>query len=181
VSDEAHSVELEPGQRLLITGPSGSGKSTLLQTLVGWRAPVQGIVERSTATIGYVSVESPLLSGSLWTNITLGDDYSREQVAALLSELALSGDRFSDLDTPLLADGRGLSTGETVRIVLARSLVRHPDVLILDDISGVLDETTQQMVRERLQRETKLAIIEATVDNPLLTFASHKLVMGHVN
>ena len=181
VSDEIHSLELEPGQRLLITGPSGSGKSTLLQTLVGWRAPVEGVVESSTGTIGYVSVESPLLSGSLWTNITLGDDYPRERVAALLSELALTGARFFDLDAPLLADGRGLSTGETVRIVLARSLLRHPDVLILDDISGVMDEATQQMVRERLQRETKLAIIEATVDNALLTSPSQKLVMGHVD
>jgi ABC-type transport system involved in cytochrome bd biosynthesis fused ATPase/permease subunit len=181
VSDEIHSLQLEPGQRLLITGPSGSGKSTLLQTLVGWRAPVAGSVERTKATIGYVSVESPLLSGSLWTNITLGEDYSRERVAALLSELALTGDRFSDLDAPLLADGRGLSTGETVRIVLARSLVRHPDVLVLDDISGVLDEVTRRVVGERLQRETELAIIEATVDNPLLSAPSQRLVMGDVN
>ncbi|MHB1208823.1 MAG: ATP-binding cassette domain-containing protein [Acidimicrobiales bacterium] len=179
-SDEVQSLELHSGDRVLITGASGSGKSTLLQTLVGWRVPTAGSVEHSYATVGYVSVESSLLSGSLWTNITLGEDLARERVEALLGDLGLSGDRFDDLDEPLLADGRGLSTGETVRIILARSLIRHPDLLILDDIAGVMDATTQQMVRQRLERETDIAIIEATVDAPLVKSPTQTLVLHHV-
>jgi ATP-binding cassette subfamily C protein LapB len=128
---------------------------------------VAGTVERSNATIGYVSVESSLLSGSLWTNISLGDGLARGPVEQLLNELGLSGERFSNLDAPLLADGRGLSTGETVRIILARSLIRNPDVLILDDIAGVMDETSRQLVSLRLAQESNVAIIEATVDAPL--------------
>ncbi|MHB1251122.1 MAG: ATP-binding cassette domain-containing protein [Acidimicrobiales bacterium] len=179
VSDEVQTLTLHSGDRVLITGASGSGKSTLLQTLVGWREPRAGTVERSKAAIGYVSVESPLLSGSLWTNITLGEDFAREPVIALLDDLGLEGDRFANLDVPLLADGRGLSTGETVRVVLARSLIRHPDVLILDDIAGVMDESTQQLVRRRLEREHDIAIIEATVDAPLLMSPSQTLVLRH--
>ncbi len=166
-SGESHTFELHADDRVLITGPSGSGKSTLLQTLVGWRAPVAGTIERSNATVGYVSVESSLLSGSLWTNISLGDELARGPVEQLLNELGLNGERFSDLDAPLLADGRGLSTGETVRIILARCLIRNPDVLILDDIAGVMDDTSRQLVRQRLARQSDVAIIEATVDAPL--------------
>ncbi len=166
-SSESHTFELNAGDRVLIAGASGSGKSTLLQTLVGWRAPVAGTIERSSATIGYVSVESSLFSGSLWANISLGDELARGPVEQLLNELGLNGERFSDLGAPLLADGRGLSTGETVRIVLARCLIRNPDVLILDDIAGVMDNTSRQLVRQRLARQSDVAIIEATVDAPL--------------
>lgn len=180
-SDEAQTLQLASGDRLLITGASGSGKTTLLQTLVGWRAPSAGTVQRSKGAIGYVSVESPLLSGSLWTNIALGEDIARERVAALLLELGLEGPRFADLDRPLLADGRGLSTGETVRVVLARSLIRGPEVLILDDIAGVLDEPTRQRVRQRLEWESDTAIIEATVNTPLLTSPTQTIELHHAS
>lgn len=179
VSDEAQTLQLARRDRVLIVGASGSGKTTLLQTLVGWRTPSAGSVQRARGAIGYVSVESSLLSGSLWTNITLGEDITRERVVALLGELGLEGARFSDLDAPLLADGRGLSTGETVRVVLARSLVRQPEVLILDDIAGVMDEPTRQLVRQRLDQELDIAIIEATVDAPLLTSPTRTIKLHH--
>jgi ATP-binding cassette subfamily C protein CydD len=181
VSEEAQTLELGRGDRILIVGASGSGKTTLLQTLVGWRTPSAGSVQRAKGAVGYVSVESPLLSGSLWTNVTLGEDLPRERVVTLLGELGLEGSRFADLDAPLLADGRGLSTGETVRVVLARSLIRQPEVLLLDDIAGVMDEPTRQLVRQRLDRATDIAILEATVDAPLLTSPTRIIELHHAN
>lgn len=169
VNSQPVTVDVAPGDRVLVTGPSGSGKTTLLQTLVGWRVPRAGLAEHSSAVIGYVSAESALLSGSLWQNVTLNAPLARAGVTALLVDLGLVGPRFSDLDAPLLADGRGLSGGERVRIVLARCLLAEADVLVLDDIAGVLDLTTRDRVRAVLEHVGDIAIVEATVDSPLLT------------
>jgi ABC-type multidrug transport system fused ATPase/permease subunit len=97
----------------------------------------------------------------------------------MLDALGLDGPRFRDLDEQLLADGRGLSNGERVRLALARCLLGSPDVLILDDIAGVMDQVTRQKVQRRLDEERQLAIIEATVDSPLLTSPTRHIELIH--
>lgn len=162
------SLRVTAASRFYVSGPSGSGKTTLLHTLLGWRSARQGLVERSDARVGYVSVESQLISGSLWDNLTLDRDSDPAVVAHLLGVLGLVGARFDDLDTELLADGRGLSGGERVRLVLARCLLAEVDLLVLDDIAGVLDATSRECVIRALDEHPRLAIIEASVDSPLL-------------
>lgn len=157
------------GERLLITGASGSGKTTLLHTLLGWRPPRSGSAQRSRCVIGYVSAESMLLSGSLWDNLTLGEDIAKNLVNELLEQCGLSGERFSDLNAPVLADGRGFSSGERARIVLIRCLLAHPAVLILDDIAGIIDEETKSRLRLVIENLSSTAVIEATVDTPLVS------------
>lgn len=168
---EAHALpvtlELHAGDRVLVSGPSGVGKSTLLHTFLGWRRPVSGVTSRSDAVTGYVGVESSLLSGSLRENLTLGAPISDLSVIEQLRALGLDGERFKDLDVELLADGRGMSAGEKVRLVLARALLASPSLLVLDDIAGVLDTNARESVRATLKDRPSLAVIEATVDTPL--------------
>jgi ABC-type transport system involved in cytochrome bd biosynthesis fused ATPase/permease subunit len=163
-----------PGSQLLITGASGSGKTSLLHTLLGWLTPTQGEVELSADRIGFVSPNSGLLSGSLWENLTLGENHDRLKVAQLLSDLGLDENRFGDLEGLLLADGRGISSGEQVRLVLARTLLAEPQLVLLDDIAGLLDAASKQNVQNVLARYSNIAIIEATVDNPILTSPSDR-------
>jgi len=172
-NDLAVTFVLRAGERLVVTGPSGSGKTTLLQTLLSWRVPRRGDVARTDVGTGHVSVESSLLSGTLRDNVTLGADIAERDVTSCLSSLGLDGPRFTDLDTTLLVDGGGISSGERVRLVLARCLLTEPALLILDDIAGVLDEDSRILVRDALGRYPHMAIIEATVDTPLLTNATH--------
>ena len=174
-SDVALSFDVATRDQVLVTGPSGSGKTTLLHTLLGWRAPLGGSVARRDARTGYVSVESALFSGSLWDNLTLGADADVTVVRYQLDVLGLSGERFSDLDSELLADGRGLSSGERVRIVLARCLLASPELLVLDDIAGVLDEPSRRDVAAALGEHPTLAIIEATVDTPLIASPTQRI------
>lgn len=161
-------LRVRAGDRVLVTGPSGSGKTTLLHSLLGWREVRVGLVERSKAPVGYVDAESALFSGTLRENLTVGmsvpDDVVREQ----LRSLALVGPRFGDLDSELLSDGRGMSSGERVRLLIARALLAHVPLLILDDVAGVLDPDARDSVRARLTSTPGLAILEATVDTPLL-------------
>ena len=171
-------LRVTTGSRTLVTGPSGSGKTTLLQTLVGWRSPRQGSLELSDASVGFVSAESALLSGSLWENLTLGAPIDRRDVADLLGRLGLTGPRFEDLSSPVLADGRGLSGGEVVRLVLARAILARASLLVIDDVAGVLDETSRSRVSEVLDSLGDVAIVEATVETPLVTGAASRVRVG---
>ena len=172
------SFTLTRGQSLLVTGPSGAGKTTLLDTLVGWRAPSAGAVTRADLGIGHVSVESALVSGSLRDNLTLGRSIPDDEVRAHLSALGLVGPRFDDLETTLLADGRGISTGEKVRLVLIRSLLAAPEVLVIDDVAGVLDDDGRRRVRDVLAHQRSLAMVEATVDTPLLVDVTFRIELA---
>jgi ABC-type transport system involved in cytochrome bd biosynthesis fused ATPase/permease subunit len=96
-------------------------------------------------------------------------------VAALLSDLGLDSDRVGDLEGVLLADGRGISSGERVRIVLARALLAGSQLIVLDDIAGVLDQESRKSVQNVLNTFSNTAIIEATVDTPILTDVTNRL------
>ena len=167
-------VNLAPGQSLLVTGPSGSGKTTLLDTMLGWRAPKSGTVARADVRTGHVSVESSLSSGTLRDNLTLAQPIPDGDVRSCLSSLGL-GPRFENLDTALLADGKGISTGEKVRLVLARALLAQCELLFIDDVAGVLDEEGRRRVRAVLSARPSLGIVEATVDTPLLADVTYRI------
>jgi ABC-type transport system involved in cytochrome bd biosynthesis fused ATPase/permease subunit len=168
-------LDLRPGDRVVITGSSGVGKSTLFDTLLGWRPSREGSVERTNAVVGYVSAESSLLSGSLRANLTLGSLHDDTALHDALSSLGLNGPRFRDLDVELLSDGRGMSSGERVRLVLTRVLLCSPALLLLDDIAGVLDDEARAHVRRTLAALPTLALIEATVDTALVTNATQRI------
>ena len=164
-------LALDEGGRLLVTGPSGSGKTTLLETLVGWRAPVAGSVDRAPGPVCVVTPTTALLSASLRENLTLGRPVDDGEVRDLLVGLDLVGERFVDLDAPLLADGRGLSTGERVRVVLARGLLAGARLVVLDDVGGVLDDATRAAARAALARPGGPTVVEATSGVAVLTDA----------
>jgi ABC-type transport system involved in cytochrome bd biosynthesis fused ATPase/permease subunit len=177
-SDVGHSFRILPGDRVLVTGPSGSGKTTLLQTMIDWRTPVSGTVERNSESVGYVSVDSTLLSGTLRENLGVGAAVSDERMHDCLASLGLVGTRFEALETQLLADGRGFSTGEKVRLVLARALLANVAIVMLDDIAGVLDVNARQLVNAVLDDHPDLAVIEATIDTQLTTPRGRSIVVG---
>ncbi|MGH3733352.1 MAG: ATP-binding cassette domain-containing protein [Acidimicrobiales bacterium] len=169
------SLHVRGGDRIIITGPSGIGKTTLLHTLLGWRQPLQGSANLGGHPVGYVSVESALLSGSLRDNLVLDAVIADATVFEYLRVLGLTGPRFENLDAELLNDGRGLSSGERVRLILARALLAHVSLLVLDDVAGVLDARARDLVRITLERYTNLAIIEATVDTPLVVTPTQRI------
>jgi ATP-binding cassette subfamily C protein CydC len=155
------SFTVSPGETLAITGPSGRGKSTLLALLAGLEPPSAGSVRlgdvplsdwpehalRDTLTL--VPQRSALLSGTILENLRLARaDVTEEEARAVLRATALDGviAARGGLDSRLDEGGRGLSGGETRRLVLARALLRRPGVLLLDEPTEGLDDATARRV-----------------------------------
>lgn len=168
------------GQTVAFVGPSGAGKSTLIKLLVGLYKSNSGDVfynEKSIQTydkdslrksIGIVSQDTQLFSGTLYENINFANkDSSKEEVIKVLKEAA--GDsilaRSTDgIDTKIGENGIKLSGGEKQRIAIARALVRNPDVLIFDEATSALDSITEESISSTirsLKRDSRITFIVA--------------------
>ncbi|BAZ46773.1 ABC transporter-related protein [Chondrocystis sp. NIES-4102] len=158
---------IKPGEKVALVGPTGAGKSSIIRLLCRLYEPskgrilVDGIdIKEIPQTdlrryIGVILQESFLFAGDVKRNITLGDNYSDEEVkqAAKLVNI----DRFiEDLpdgyDTVLRERGTNLSGGQKQLLAFARVAIRNPHVLVLDEATSSLDVATEALIQESLDQ-----------------------------
>lgn len=166
--------DVAAGKTIAVVGPTGSGKSTIAALLVRLFDPDAGTVsfdgmdlrdlERSELSehIAVVFQESFLFDDTVRDNITLGADLSDEQVreAAELAQADAFIERLENgYDTGVGERGAILSGGQRQRIALARALIRHPRLLVLDDATSSVDPAVEQ----RILRGLKHADLPSTV------------------
>jgi len=149
-----------------IVGKSGAGKSTLVDMLMGLIQPEKGEVlvdgmridrsnvHRLRRSIGYVSQDPFLFHTTIRDNLLLGcPDASEDDIWEAL-KLAAADDfvrRLPDqLDTVVGDRGIRLSGGEKQRIVLARALLRKPEILVLDEATSALDVVHEEKIQEAI-------------------------------
>ena len=168
-------LRINTGERVAVLGASGAGKTTLAHTLLGWRTPLRGRVQRTSDAVGYVSADTHLVEGTLDDNLRLGANFPETRIREALSGVGLIDERFADLQRLVSADGEGFSSGERVRLLVARALLQRPRLLILDDVAGLLDGTSRDAVRDELARHLDVAIVEISVDDALFISATTTL------
>lgn len=158
---------IKPGEKVALVGPTGAGKSSIIRLLCRLYEPskgrilVDGIDIRDIPQadlrryIGVILQESFLFAGDVKRNITLGDNYSLEEVkqAAQLVNI----DRFIEnlpdgYDTILRERGTNLSGGQKQLLAFARVAIRNPHVLILDEATSSLDVSTEALIQEALEQ-----------------------------
>ncbi|GAA4278100.1 peptidase domain-containing ABC transporter [Aquimarina mytili] len=150
------SLTITPSCTILIQGPNGSGKTTLLRLIAGLIEPTRGNiyvndVELRGVNLNYyrahlgqsLTEESPF-EGTLLENITFGDEtISHEDVYWALEKVGLTQfvkEQPKGLKTILYPEGKQISYSVSKKIVLARSIVRKPNLLILKDPLDQFDE-----------------------------------------
>lgn len=161
------SFSLESGQVLGIIGATGSGKSTLVSLIPRFydattgRVLVGGQDVRTLKTaalraiIGMVPQKSLLFSGTIRDNLKWGDPGADDRAFDAAAHAACADEfihGFSQgYDTVLGQGGVNLSGGQKQRISIARALIRHPEILVLDDSTSALDATTEAAVMARIR------------------------------
>jgi ATP-binding cassette, subfamily B, bacterial PglK len=163
------SLTVRPGDVVGICGPTGGGKTTLTDLIIGLLEPTSGSVtvdgrnlrEHARAwhaALGVVPQMVFLIDDSLRSNIALGlrdDEIDQDamQEAVDLAQLRTFVDSLPDgLDTLVGERGVRISGGQRQRIAIARALYRRPKVLVFDEGTSALDNTTEQELMNALER-----------------------------
>ena len=164
-----------------LVGHTGSGKSTLASLLMGYYPVSRGEIRldgRPLASLSHtvlrkgvamVQQDPVVLADTFYANVTLGRDYTEEQVWDVLEkvQLAALARGFSDgIRTKLGEQGNNLSVGQKQLLALARVLIETPQVLILDEATASIDSGTEQAIQQALA---------AVRDHTTLVVIAHRL------
>lgn len=173
------SLEVPKGSLTVLTGPSGSGKTTVSDLIIGLHRPQAGHIliddrplqeldmHQWRQILAYVPQEQTLLHDSIATNVSLGDETLPQAEIEKALKLAGAWEFVSNLpesiETVVGEKGARLSGGQRQRIGLARALVLHPKLLILDEVTSALDQPTALAIAQQIKRISRsLTVLAVT-------------------
>jgi ABC-type multidrug transport system fused ATPase/permease subunit len=162
-------INVDEGAVLGVVGPSGSGKSTLVATLARLRDPSSGRVtvggrplteladHELRKLVSIVPQRPDVFYGTVASNLAMArPEADEEEMRDALARVRLLDwvdglDR--GLDTPIGERGVGMSGGQVQRLAIARSLLRDPAILVLDEATSELDALSESAVLEEVYSE----------------------------
>lgn len=162
------SFSVDRGQTLGIIGGTGSGKTSLVNLICrfydvsGGRVLVEGADTRTypkgelLEKVGMVPQRAVLFKGSIRENLKWGNEHASDEELWQAIETAQAMDvvkgKKGELDFMVEQNGKNLSGGQRQRLTIARALVKHPEILILDDSASALDLATDAALRKALRK-----------------------------
>jgi ATP-binding cassette subfamily B multidrug efflux pump len=157
----------EPGEMVAILGATGSGKTSLVNLIPRFYNATEGLVtidgfdlrqlqeDSLLEHIGVVPQESVLFTGSVADNIRYGHPKATDDEVIAAAKTAQAHDFIMELpqgyDTHVEARGTNFSGGQKQRLAIARALLLHPCVLIMDDSTSSVDVETETHIQEALE------------------------------
>ncbi len=174
------SLEIPAGSTVGIIGGTGSSKSTLVQMIprlydvtagsvkVGGRDVREYDIETLRGAVAMVLQKNELFSGTIKDNLRWGDENATDEQMRYVCQLAQADDfiqNFPDgYDTYIEQGGTNVSGGQKQRLCIARALLKHPKILILDDSTSAVDTKTDALIRQAFREEipdtTKIIIAQ---------------------
>jgi zinc transport system ATP-binding protein len=170
-------LSLPPGEVVTVVGPNGAGKTTLLRAVLGLVKPDAGSVRRRVGLrVGYVPQKLPLdptlpLTVERFLALAVAGRVERATLAGVLDEVRAGRVLGRQL--------REISGGELQRVMLARALLRRPELLVLDEPVGNVDVAGQAELYERIARlrdETGCGVLMVSHDLHLVMAATDRVV-----
>ena len=165
------SLRIKPGQLVAIVGPTGCGKTTLINLLMRFYDPVSGrILVDGTDTksmprgelrgqFGMVLQETWLKEGTIRENIAMGRPDAGEDEIIAAATASHAHDFIKRLpdgyDTVIGESGGNLSQGQKQLLCIARVMLSHPPMLILDEATSSIDTRTEMQVQDAFRRLMK--------------------------
>jgi len=169
--------KLVPGRKYAMTGENGSGKTTFLRLLTGFDSEYEGRIcydgcELKEADIDSISRVVSVIQQDVYMfhdtvefNMTLGEEFSEEEMsrAAAMSGVAQMTSKWDDgLKHDVGESGKLLSGGERQRIAIARAILRHTPLIILDEGTSAIDKDTKKEILDTLWQVPGLTILSVT-------------------
>ena len=174
------SFKVEPGQTVGIIGSTGSGKTSMVQLIPrlydvdAGEVLVDGVnvkeymLDDLRGGVGMVLQKNTLFTGTIEENLRWGDEHAEHSEIERIAGYAQADTfvkSFSDgYDTVLDQGGVNVSGGQKQRLCIARALLKHPKILILDDSTSAVDTATEAIIRNNFMKEipdtTKLIIAQ---------------------
>jgi ATP-binding cassette subfamily C protein len=170
------SLHIKAGESVALVGPSGCGKSTLVRILLGFEKPTQGAVlfdgqdfsALNSASVrsqmGVVLQNGKIMAGDIFSNIvgstplTLDDAWQAARMVGLDKDIE---NMPMGMNTVISEGAGNISGGQRQRLLLARSIVNRPKIVILDEATSALDNVTQAIVTESMNQLKSTRIIVA--------------------
>ena len=171
--DVLHGIDLkiEPGQFVAVVGGTGVGKSSLVNLIprfydvTGGAVLVDGVdvrdypIEELRHRIGMVLQNNVLFSGTIRENLLWGDPEATEEQMIQAAKNAQAYDFVMSFpegfDTYIEQGGVNVSGGQKQRLCIARAMLRHPSILILDDSTSAVDSATEAEIRKSFSENLK--------------------------
>lgn len=160
-------LTIKAGEKIAILGRNGAGKTTLLQLLAGMQFAQSGRVmldELDLSLIdpadvrrdmGLLNQNAHLFFGTIRENLTLGSPLVNDEeifdTLGMVGGLSFVQSRKEGLDYPIMEGGTGLSGGQKQMLLLARLLIRQPNIVLLDEPTAALDEVSEKQLLDRLK------------------------------
>jgi len=186
-------LDIAPGEKVGVLGKVGAGKSTFLKLAAGLSRPVQGqiFIDGMPSTtidmsdlrrdIAFLSQEASLFHGSLRENLLMANPWAsdEEMIAALKLACAdqLLLNQQKGLDLAIREEGKGLSGGQRQALMLARTFLRDPQILLLDEPTASLDEGTEMAVVANLKRWIGDRTLLVATHRPALLALVNRLIV----
>jgi len=155
-------LRIEKGEKVGIVGKTGSGKTSLADLIVRIFDPSEGRIEingtdirdydlfKLRKSIAYVQQDVFLFSDTIENNIKFGNPYASDEEVEKYARLAAIYDDIMELPkgfkTTVGERGVTLSGGQKQRVSIARSFIKKPDIIILDDCLSAVDAQTEQKI-----------------------------------
>lgn len=170
--------EIPTGEYVSIVGKSGEGKSTIVNLLCGFYPLDSGriLIDNESIEkyslkclrdrIGIVSQQSIVFEKSIRYNLIFSDELYRDnEIKNILRKVGLINDivnEYGSLDTIISEKERQLSGGQKQRLIIARMLLRKPDILVLDEATSAIDDESEikinKVIRDEYKNNTVISI-----------------------